>query len=356
MDSAGMGVKNQTKVHANNKSLYKPYWNNELQVRWNSVCEKERRWLKCVDNQKSQKRQLKLEFCMERKGFDKLHRQIKRQFQATQVKELQKKLEQPNSRDFWRDIGKIGIVNERIAPIPLKVKDPDGNTVNDTNAVLERWRFDYESLYATDSEDSTSYNEEHFRTVKERIANDTVPIKHDFNISELNAPIQRQEIMDAICRAKIGKAAGIDSIPAEALKNDTCVDIMFSLISHCFTHGVVPDKWKQGIINPIVKPNSTEPGNPLTYRGITLLSVPCKVYCDILNRRLSSWLEKHNILHDAQNGFRKDRSCQDHVYSLYSVVKNRINAKKSTYSCFIDLRKAFDTVDRECLWNRHRRR
>ena len=125
---------------------------------------------------------------------------------------------------------------------------------------------------------------------------------------------------------------------------------MHSIINHCFNNGVVPDKWKQGIINPIIKPNSTDPRKPLTYRGITLMSVPCKIYCDILNKRLTSWLEKHNILQDAQNGFRKDRNCQDNIYSLFNIVNNRKIAKQSTYSCFIDLRKAFDTVNRDCMF------
>ncbi|XP_033730266.1 uncharacterized protein LOC117319595, partial [Pecten maximus] len=328
------------------KTDYKTILNDELKSKWNSVATKERAWLRCIDTNKSQKRRLKQLFCTERKEFDKLHRKVKRQFQAKQVNDLHDILEQPNSRDFWKDIGNIGIANHRTSHIPLFVKDDDGNIISNTHDVLERWRTDYESLYAPNDIEATTYDDDHLEMVKGRVTNNTVPLNNNQDVSNLNAPIQRQEVLDAICRTKVGKAAGVDGIPAEVLKNDACVDIMFSLISYCFDHGIVPDKWKQGIINPLVKPNSTDPMDPLSYRGITLLSVPCKVYCNILNRRLSSWLEENNILHDAQNGFRKDRSCQDHVYSLYSVVKNCINAKQSTYSCFIDLRKAFDTVVR----------
>jgi hypothetical protein len=60
---------------------------------------------------------------------------------------------------------------------------------------------------------------------------------------------------------------------------------------------------------------------PLNYRGITIISVPCKIYCNILNHRLSSWLENNNILCDEQNGFRRGRSCEEHIHSLYTILQ-----------------------------------
>lgn len=79
------------------------------------------------------------------------------------------------------------------------------------------------------------------------------------DISFFNAPISRKEVEDAVKRLKLRKAAGIGN-----------------MIAFCFENGVSPIQWKQGIINPIVKSNSTDYRLPLTYRGITLLSVPCR--------------------------------------------------------------------------------
>ena len=75
-----------------------------------------------------------------------------------------------------------------------------------------------------------------------------------------------------------------------------------------------------------------------------------QIYANLLNRRLLKWLESNGLLADEQNGFRRDRSCQDHIYALNSLIYNRKLNKKDTYACFVDCRKAFDTVNRDCLW------
>jgi hypothetical protein len=64
-----------------------------------------------------------------------------------------------------------------------------------------------------------------------------------------------------------------------------------------------------------------------------------------LNKRLVDYLEDNDILVDEQNGFQRNRSCLGHIFTLNSVTQNF----NSTFVTFIDLQKAFDTVDRELL-------
>ena len=134
------------------------------------------------------------------------------------------------------------------------------------------------------------------------------------------------------------------------MRNDQCVDFLYRLTSYCFAEGDITFEWSKCIIKPIPKAGSSDAREPLNYRGISLLSVPYKIYADILNHRLSKWLESNGILCDEQNGFRRERSCQEHIYTLYTIVNNRKLARQSTLSCFIDLRKAYDSISRECLW------
>ena len=99
----------------------------------------------------------------------------------------------------------------------------------------------------------------------------------------------------------------MDEIPGEVLKNAIYLVITFlhKFFNACFETGKVPETWSKGIINPIPKASTSDSRDPLSYRGITLAPVTYKVYCTILNERLISWNEQHNIIVDEQNGFRK---------------------------------------------------
>lgn len=111
-----------------NKMKYKKYWNDELERQWNIVCEKERTWLKCKNNNR---KRLKGDYCAERKIFDRLNRRFKRQYQRKEQERLHNLVESDISRDFWREIGKLSLANERKSKIPMEVLDSDGNSVFD---------------------------------------------------------------------------------------------------------------------------------------------------------------------------------------------------------------------------------
>ena len=74
-----------------------------------------------------------------------------------------------------------------------------------------------------------------------------------------------------------------------------------------------------------------------------------KIYSSILNNKLSKYLEGEGLFAEEQNGFRKSRSCAQHVFTLTETLQNRINNKKSTHLCFVDFSKAFDFIDRNLM-------
>ena len=109
---------------------------------------------------------------------------------------------------------------------------------------------------------------------------------------------------------------------------------------------MVPGSWQQAIIARIPKSPTKDQYVPLKYRGISLLAYFYKMYSSLINNRVS---ESNEFIVDEQNGFRPDRSCFDHVYSLTAVLRNRISDKLLTYCAFIDMKKAFDWVNRDLL-------
>ncbi len=166
----------------------------------------------------------------------------------------------------------------------------------------------------------------------------------DVDCAALQDVISYEEVVSSLGRLKNRKAAGFDGIPGEVLRNTACADALYIIYKHCFDTGTAPSDWEPIMVNPVPKSDMEDPRNPLSYRGISLLSIPSKVYADILNERLCKWLDEGGLLADEQNGFRKKRSCMEHIMSLFSIIDNRKKSKLDTFACFIDAKKAFDTI------------
>ena len=152
-----------------------------------------------------------------------------------------------------------------------------------------------------------------------------------------------------IKRLKKNKSTGCDNIPYEALMNNDVIKILFNMYSKCFASGINPSEWQKAIISPIPKGGKKDPYIPTNYRAVSLLSCVCKGYTNIINNRLTSYYETFKLHANEQNGFRSGRACIDHIFSITTIIRNRLSSKLPTYACFIDFQKAFDYVDRELL-------
>ena len=115
------------------------------------------------------------------------------------------------------------------------------------------------------------------------------------------------------------------------------------LFNACLTNSTYPEIWAEGYIMPIHKSNDIhDPGN---YRGITITSAIGKLFNRVLNQRLVKFLEKYRIINDCQIGFTKKARTTDHMFVLKTIVDKYCNSKNGrVYACFVDLKKAFDTV------------
>lgn len=105
------------------------------------------------------------------------------------------------------------------------------------------------------------------------------------------------------------------------------------------------------MVTPIYKKGEQErTGN---YRGISLLCTAYKVYAEVLRRRLEEEMEEIGILQESQAGFRRGRGTLDNIFVLNHIIQRDRMAKESKkiYALFVDLRAAFDNVDRGKLWD-----
>ena len=114
--------------------------------------------------------------------------------------------------------------------------------------------------------------------------------------------------------------------------------------------GIYPEIWTKGTIIPIF--TEGDPNDVCNYRGITLVSCISKIFTGILNKRIKAVIEDHDLLSEAQFGFRPQRSTVDAIFVLHSLVNKKINKKVRLYCAFIDLKSAFDKVNRNGLWSK----
>ena len=69
-----------------------------------------------------------------------------------------------------------------------------------------------------------------------------------------------------------------------------------------------------------------------------------------MNKRLTKLVENNNLLAEEQNGFRKKRSCLDHLFVLCTIIRKRKKQNLPTYTCFIDLSHEFDSIKHSLSW------
>ena len=105
----------------------------------------------------------------------------------------------------------------------------------------------------------------------------------------------------------------------------------------------------KAIIKPITKNSNKDPYVPLHYRGISLLSCVGKLCTSLLRNHINRYLDVLGITVEEQNGFRSKQSCEDHIFSLTSIIQHRKVRKLDTFAAFIDVNKALDSIKRSLL-------
>ena len=162
----------------------------------------------------------------------------------------------------------------------------------------------------------------------------------------------KSEVHTAVRKLKNGKAPGLCGITAEMLKASGDVGILWltSVIKQVWQPGVISPDWKKGIILPreraVLK-------TAKKYTGISLLSIPGKVFairfCWI--RSVTSFWHMYRRRRVQQNGLTPGRSTIDRIFTLNTIIQSRKEFQKPLWIAFVDLKTAFNSVDRMALWS-----
>ena len=156
-------------------------------------------------------------------------------------------------------------------------------------------------------------------------------------------------LTSALRALDVTKATGLDGITPRILKTtaETVSPTLLDIINVSLINGQFPETLKLAKVKPIHKGGTRS--DPSNYRPISVLPVISKIIEKHITKHLFAYLNKYDIIHKSQSGFRKNHSCSTALFSLLDKWLKNIDKREITGTVFFDLRKAFDVVDHEIL-------
>ena len=196
-----------------------------------------------------------------------------------------------------------------------------------------------------------------FSTIGENLAKD-LPKSHVLSTSFLSgnymdsfyiSPTTEAEIIKVVTEFNNKTSFGYDGIPVNILK--LCIKplspVISDLINHSFERGYFPKELKIAKVCPIFKSGCKSVIS--NYRPISVLPSISKIFEKIFQIRLTNYLTSKNILSNNQFGFRERYSPQMALLDLCDKLTKAIDNGKISIAIFLDLQKAFDSLDHEIL-------
>jgi len=162
-------------------------------------------------------------------------------------------------------------------------------------------------------------------------------------------PVSSEKLFKLINNLKNSKSTGFDNISPKLIKQvmHAVIDPLVYLYNLSFETGIVPGKLKIAKVVPVYK--SGDSSLPNNYRPISLLSVFDKLLEKLMAIRLNNFLSVNNILYRYQFGFHKNYSTVLAVIDVVDNILEHLDKKETGLGIYLDLRKAFDTVDHDIL-------
>ena len=261
----------------------------------------------------------------------KAARECANQYWQELAQKIQTASDMGNTRGVYEGIKKaVGPKPSKTAPL----KSADGAIIKDKSQQMSRWVEHYSELYHRETK------------VTDEALDAISPLPC---MLELDAEPNLDEMISAIDRLPLGKAPGMDGIPAEVVKSagEPLAENLHQLLLKCWHAGEVPQDMRDAKIVTLYK-NKGDKSDCNNYRGISLLSIVGKAFARIILNRLQ--LLGDRVYPESQCGFRRNRSTVDMIFSLRQLQEKCREQQKPLYIAFIDLTKAFDLVSREGLF------
>ena len=244
---------------------------------------------------------------------------------------------QTNTKNIWKGIRSIISLKPLSNNIPSKIL-VNGSELADCNSIANAFNKHFINI----SQKLTSSIPEANKSAMSFMSSRLLDSFHIDHVSTI-------EIEEEIDRLNPSKAVGPYSIPVFALKliPEAISKPLKSIFNLSLSCGIVPDKLKMASVIPIFKKGSKL--NLDNYRPISLLSIFNRILEKLMYKRLISFINKHNLIYEKQLGFRRQHSAEMAILLITDKIQKTIDSGMYASGVFLDLSKAFDTVNHEIL-------
>ena len=160
-----------------------------------------------------------------------------------------------------------------------------------------------------------------------------------------------EKVLNLIKSLEPKTSSSYDNISAKLLLQlaDMLHSILRLLINKSLMTGIFPDKLKIAIVSPIYKGKDTDPHEFSNYRPISILPTLSKLFEKVVHKQLYEYLNNNNLLNNSQYGFRPNHSTEYAAIEFVDHAMHDIDQGNIPLSIFLDLSKAFDTLDHNIL-------
>ena len=272
-------------------------------------------------------------------------RRMQNEWFANKAEEIEKHSAENNSKKLYSSLNAV-YGRQAGAGSPPLLDSTGEHLITDKEKILERWREHFDNVLNRPS----SVNEEAINRLPQV----------EINMSLAEVPTL-DEVNKAISSLSNGKAPGADGIPAEVFANGGPIltDKLLELYQLMWNNDEIPQSFKDPSITHLYK-NKGDRRRCDNHRGISLLEIAGKILARICLNRLQTHLEnaaedtppdlQPSLLPESQCGFRQGRGTVDMIFTVRQLQEKSREQNKGLFITFVDLTKAFDTVNRDALW------
>ena len=259
----------------------------------------------------------------------KIYRKTRKEEMRTYRKDLINKLDtlySNNPKEYWELVEKL--------------KNDKDNFQKESSIDMSEWKNHFENL-------NKRPNKNNYLDLLEKLNK----IEKEAVFNELDYKIKTEEVFACIKTMKNGKACGFNKVSNEMIKHGQHVlgSILTKIFNEILLQGIYPQSWALNYITPLHKKGPVD--EPSNYRGITISNNISKLFNKILDKRLTTFFNKHEIICREQIGFRANNRTVDHMFILKTLINKYVkNKSKPLYTCFVDFKHAFDSVPHEGLF------